>query len=123
MYAIAVKTIGCGFRKRGASVRCRAAVGTGSQPAVQSHAQTRGASKQLVRHAHHTFYLPMAGMAQSLNISVACAVTLAQLQVLLPALPGLSDSEREAWLASWLIREVNSSHAVLKTAGLEIDDL
>lgn len=102
---------------------CRAAVGTGSQPAVQSHAQTRGASKQLVRHAHHTFYLPMAGMAQSLNISVACAVTLAQLQVLLPALPGLSDSEREAWLASWLIREVNSSHAVLKTAGLEIDDL
>ena len=94
MYAIAVKTIGCGFRKRGASVRCRAAVGTGSQPAVQSHAQTRGASKQLVRHAHHTFYLPMAGMAQSLNISVACAVTLAQLQVLLPALPG---PQRSFW--------------------------
>ena len=67
----------------------------------------------------------MAEMAQSLNTSIAYTITMAQLQVWLPAQPGLSDSKHEAWLASWLIRKVNcnSSHAFLKTAGLEIEDL
>ena len=87
--------------------------------------QTRGASKMLVRYADHTFYLPMAGMAQSLNISVATAVTLAQLQLLLPAprLQPFSQEEQDGWLAAWMIREVNSSRAVLAAAGIDIEDL
>ena len=85
--------------------------------------QTRGASKLALSIAQHRFYLPMAGMAQSLNISVACAVTMAQLMLLAPPLAPLSPEEKDEWLAKWLMRDVNSSKAVLHKAGIECPDL
>ena len=90
-----------------------------------SDTQTRGVSKSVLRSAHHAFYIPMAGMTESFNVSVACAVALAQLQLALPTHMGtpFSEEEQVAWLAQWLVCNVTSSKAVLLQAGIEIDDL
>jgi len=85
--------------------------------------QTRGASKYALKRADYRFYLPMAGMAQSLNISVACACTLAQLALLAPNLPPLPQSDQQLQLAKWLVRDVNASKSVLAQAGIACDDL
>lgn len=57
--------------------------------------------------ADHTVYIPMMGMIQSLNVSVACAVTIYEaLRQRLSAkrydVPQLSDLELERLFAEWL---------------------
>lgn len=87
--------------------------------------QTRGVSQTVLRSADSAFYIPMAGMTESFNVSVACAVTLAQLQLALPQHMGtpFTEAQQEAWLAQWLVCNVTSSKAVLLQAGIEVDDL
>ena len=69
------------------------------------------------------FYLPMLGMAQSLNISVAVAVTLAQTSIYLPNKAQLNDDEKQDILANWLIRDVRASRQILLKEGIEIEGL
>jgi tRNA (guanosine-2'-O-)-methyltransferase len=67
----------------------------------------RGASREAIAQSDGALYIPMMGMVESLNISVACAVTLYEAQRQLAAAgrydqPQLSESEiislRDEWL-------------------------
>lgn len=69
--------------------------------------ELRGASEEAIARADGALYIPMMGMVESLNISVACAVTLYEAQRQLAAAgrydtPQLSEEEmaelREAWI-------------------------
>lgn len=42
--------------------------------------ESRGISQEVIEQSDKTFYIPMRGMVQSLNISVAAAVTLYEIQ-------------------------------------------
>jgi len=71
--------------------------------------EKRGATDDAVELADGTIYIPMMGMVESLNISVACAVTLyeALRQRLLAghyAEPQLSDSQLQDLTQKWLDR-------------------
>lgn len=67
----------------------------------------RGASPSAIEQADGAFYIPMMGMVESLNISVACAVTLYEAQRQLAAAgrydsPQLSEAEIASTLDEWL---------------------
>ncbi len=69
----------------------------------------RGVSDEAVRLADDVFSIPMMGMVESLNISVACAVTLYEtlrqrLRKGMYDTPAFSEEEIEALLADWLQR-------------------
>ena len=71
--------------------------------------EQRGASNEAVEHADGTVFIPMMGMVESLNISVACAVTLYEAmrqrrEAGLYDAPQLSDQERTRIAAHWLER-------------------
>ncbi|WKZ68375.1 MAG: TrmH family RNA methyltransferase [Melioribacteraceae bacterium] len=68
--------------------------------------ESRGVSKEAVQFADSTFYIPMRGMVQSLNVSVAAAVTLyeAQRQRYVSGMydrMDISDQEFEKLLDEW----------------------
>ncbi|GBD17492.1 tRNA (guanosine(18)-2'-O)-methyltransferase [bacterium HR26] len=72
--------------------------------------EQRGVSEEALAAADGNFVIPMMGMVQSLNISVACAVSLyeALRQRRLAGhycRPKLSEAERRARLRRWLERE------------------
>jgi tRNA (guanosine-2'-O-)-methyltransferase len=72
--------------------------------------EQRGVSPEAVEAADATMIIPMMGMVQSLNISVACAVTLYEAlrqrhAAGLYEQARLSDSEIETRLDAWLRRE------------------
>ncbi len=67
----------------------------------------RGVSEEAVKESDQTFYIPMRGMVESLNVSVAAAVTLyeAQRQRLEKGLydqSELSDEELNSWIEEWV---------------------
>ena len=67
----------------------------------------RGVSKEVVDRADGTIRIPMAGFVESLNISVACAVTLYEAyrqrsEAGLYATPQLTPEEIESRLGSWV---------------------
>ena len=69
----------------------------------------RGVSAEAAAAADATFKIPMMGMIESLNISVACAVTLYEAlrqRLRLPHFPGaqIPDKEMEELLKQWLRR-------------------
>ena len=71
--------------------------------------EQRGASEQAIALADGTIYIPMHGVVESLNISVACAVTLYEAlrqrqEAGLYDAPRLSDMELESRLNTWLRR-------------------
>lgn len=71
--------------------------------------EKRGVSPEAVTHADGTIYIPMLGMVESLNISVACAVTLyeamRQRQVAgAYETPALDAADLERLEADWLRR-------------------
>src|SRR6187549_321945 len=71
--------------------------------------EQRGASEQAVALADGTIYIPMLGVVESLNISVACAVTLYEAlrqrqEAGLYNTPRLSDEDLESRLHAWLQR-------------------
>ncbi|MDZ7763960.1 MAG: RNA methyltransferase [Melioribacteraceae bacterium] len=66
----------------------------------------RGVSDDAVKYADETFYIPMRGMVESLNVSVAAAVTLyeAQRQRLQKGMydkSELTEEELESWIDKW----------------------
>lgn len=69
----------------------------------------RGASAEMLKIADETVYIPMSGMIQSLNVSVATAVTLyeafrqRQVANLYPT-PRLSPQEKDELLLNWIER-------------------
>ena len=72
--------------------------------------EQRGVSEEALRTADGGLVIPMMGMVQSLNISVACAVTLYEALRQRRAThaydrPKLSEATRDAWLGRWLRRE------------------
>jgi tRNA (guanosine-2'-O-)-methyltransferase len=71
--------------------------------------EKRGASDDAIAQADGTMFIPMMGMVESLNISVACAVTLYEAMrqrkaVGMYDVPQMSEGERQAWTAAWLER-------------------
>jgi tRNA (guanosine-2'-O-)-methyltransferase len=71
--------------------------------------EQRGASEQAVALADGTIYIPMLGVVESLNISVACAVTLYEAlrqrqEAGLYDSPRLNDEELASRLDAWLRR-------------------
>lgn len=79
--------------------------------------EQRGVSSEAVAAADATMIIPMMGMVQSLNISVACAVTLyealRQRRVAgFYAQPRLSEAEIDTRLTAWLRRERRAIPAV-----------
>ena len=69
----------------------------------------RGVSDEAAARADANFRIPMAGMIQSLNVSVAAAVTLYEamrqrLRAGMYATPALGEERLEALLAEWLSR-------------------
>lgn len=72
--------------------------------------ETRGASADAVALADGCVYIPMMGMVESLNVSVACAVTLyeAMRQRRLAGrydAPSLPSDEVDSRLRTWLLRD------------------
>ncbi len=68
--------------------------------------ENRGVSEEAIKLSDETYYIPMRGMVQSLNVSVAAAVTLyeAQRQRLLKGMydnTTLSDEEFDKLLDEW----------------------
>ncbi|NTU60062.1 MAG: RNA methyltransferase [Deltaproteobacteria bacterium] len=82
-----------------------------------------GLSAEAVALCDGRYTIPMAGFAQSLNISVAAAVSL--YDVTLRARKGrpdgglLTPEEREALLATWLPKSVRCGRKILRVAGGE----
>ena len=71
----------------------------------------RGVSDEAARTADTTVYIPMMGMIESLNVSVACAVTLFEvvrqrLAAGFYATPRLSDDEQDALMRDWAKRDM-----------------
>lgn len=69
----------------------------------------RGVSEETSSAADLCFQIPMRGMIQSLNVSVACAITLYEalrqrLQVGMQAGQGMSETEFQRLLSEWMKR-------------------
>jgi len=72
----------------------------------------RGASGRIRELADATYAVPMSGFAESLNVSVAAAVTLYVATA--GREPDLSDAERQRLLASFLMRSVRDAERVVR---------
>jgi tRNA (guanosine-2'-O-)-methyltransferase len=84
--------------------------------------EVRGVSDDAARMADGTVFIPMMGMVESLNVSVACAVSLYEAlrqrrQAGRYQEPNFPDNEIDERLRSWLVREGRDPAA----AKLEID--
>lgn len=68
----------------------------------------------------------MRGMTQSLNVSVACAVMLAQVDAAArgggTTLCPLSEEEQLHNLSKWLMRDVRASRAMLRRCGIDVEE-
>ena len=88
--------------------------------------EKRGVSRAFIERADQAFYLPMAGLTQSFNISVAVAMTL--YAVIASGHPSaaegsLSEEERTELLGRWLLRDVKAAKQILRArAQLDFDD-
>jgi tRNA (guanosine-2'-O-)-methyltransferase len=72
----------------------------------------RGASEALRHAAHGTYRIPMHGFVESLNVSVASAITL---HVASQGRHGdLDEADRERVLARWLVESVRDAERVLQ---------
>jgi tRNA (guanosine-2'-O-)-methyltransferase len=72
--------------------------------------ETRGVSEEAAALADGSLIIPMMGMVESLNISVACAVSMFEAARQRRAAgmygaPSWSDAEIETRLRAWLVRE------------------
>lgn len=79
--------------------------------------ETRGASADAAALADGCVYIPMMGMVESLNVSVACAVTLYEALRQRRSAgrydgPALPPDEVDARLRSWLLRDGRDPEAV-----------
>jgi tRNA (guanosine-2'-O-)-methyltransferase len=73
--------------------------------------------------ADRRFVVPMQGFVESLNISVAAAVScyhLSQKRTAQRCKTGLGDDDRRAILAAWLVQSIRASDEILRLEGLNI---
>jgi len=78
----------------------------------------RGVSDTMRAHADGTFAIPMCGFVESLNVSVAAAITMQTLTR--DGRPPLSDSRRRELLARFLMNSVkNADEIIQKSLGNE----
>lgn len=91
--------------------------------AIVFGSESRGVSSQFITHSDGAFYLPMCGLTQSFNISVAAAMSLYGL-IATGNFPegSLPEEERAKLLALWLLRDVKAAKPILKQAGVDISD-
>ena len=73
-----------------------------------------GVSDEVRAIADVSFYIPMKGLAESLNLSASVAVTFATLERQGALTPNLSDSEMDSILLQWLISSVKGGEAILR---------
>jgi len=85
--------------------------------------ERRGVSRAFLERADGTFYVPMCGLTQSFNISVAAAVALYAV-LASGAFPegSLPEDERTALLGRWCLRDVKAAKPLLRKAGIELID-
>lgn len=79
-----------------------------------------GISDEVRAAADETFYIPMKGFAESLNVSVAAAVLLSALDNQNVLKPGINEKDKSRILLTWLARSVPGSLAVLRREGYSI---
>lgn len=85
--------------------------------------ERRGVSRALVERSDGAFYLPMCGLTQSFNISVAAAVALYAV-LSSGAFPegSLSEEEQVELMGKWLLRDVKAAKPLLRKGGIEFVD-
>lgn len=86
--------------------------------------ERRGVSRAILEHSDACFYLPMSGLTQSFNISVAVAVSLYALLSTGKYPEGsLTQEQRTELLGRWLLRDVKAAKPILRArAGLDLLD-
>ena len=86
--------------------------------------ERRGVTRAFVERADEAFFLPMVGLTQSFNISVAVAMTL-YAAIATGHFPEgtLTEEERIELLGRWLLRDVKAARQILRSeAKLEFAD-
>ena len=90
--------------------------------AVVMGTEFKGASERMLEAADYHVFIPMLGMAESLNISVAAGMIMHRIMEKIRALPPetwqLNADEKEALLLDWALKSVKKSDAILKHLGL-----
>lgn len=90
--------------------------------AVVMGTEFKGASKRMLDVADYHVFIPMRGMAESLNISVAAGMIMHRIMENIQELPPnarqLTADEREAIMLDWALKSVKKSDAILKHLGL-----
>ena len=83
-----------------------------------------GVSRAFIERSDQAFFLPMVGLTQSFNISVAVAMTLYAVLATGRFPEGtLSEEERNELLGRWLLRDVKAARQILRSqAQLEFTD-
>ena len=76
--------------------------------------EERGVSEEVRSMADVSFYIPMKGFAESLNLSASVAVTCAHLEHRGVLTPNLSEREMDSILLKWLLNSVRGSEAILR---------
>lgn len=79
-----------------------------------------GLSDAALSFADGCFHVPMRGMVESFNVSVAVAITLATTFGRRSVWPPLSDPEKMALRAAWYARSVRAAAPILARAGLSM---
>ena len=76
-----------------------------------------GISDWLMQEADDSIFIPMAGFAESLNISVSAAIITQELtrriRQIEPSKWQLSELERGVTLRNWLLKSIKNSEAIL----------
>ena len=90
--------------------------------AVVMGTEFKGASECMLDAADYHVFIPMRGMAESLNISVAAGMIMHRIMENIRTLPPeawqLTHHEREELLLDWALKSVKRSGAILKHLGL-----
>ena len=90
---------------------------------VEMGNEERGITEEMRALCDGTFQIPMSGFAESFNLSVGTAVTLAFLSSLGGLKHGdLPQEERERLVLRWLLKSVPMGAAILKREGLLVED-
>ncbi|MAI22659.1 MAG: rRNA methyltransferase [Crocinitomicaceae bacterium] len=86
--------------------------------AVVMGTEFKGASERMLEAADYHVFIPMRGMAESLNISVAAGMIMHRIMENIHKLPleewQLTAGEKEALLLDWALKSVKKSDAILK---------
>ena len=83
--------------------------------------QSTGITPTVRAMADTLMHIPMQGFVQSLNISVACGVTLSLMRSRRPAKP-LAPEVQDTLLGYWMYRDVPHSKHILKQCQVGIPD-